>query len=56
MIQKAQGQIFDWNIDGSSVSSIYSSYSYLATTGSLSSSTFQYVPVTRSASPFSNAI
>jgi hypothetical protein len=55
IVQKAQGQIFDWNIDGSSVSSINSAYSYSATTGGLSSSTFQYVPTTTSTNP-SNAI
>jgi hypothetical protein len=55
IVQEAQGQIFDWNIDGSSVSSIYSAYSYLATSGGLSSSTFQYLPITTSTSPF-NAI
>ncbi len=55
IVQKAQGQIFDWNIDGSSVSSINSAYSYLATTGGLSLSTFQYVPITISTNPY-NAI
>jgi hypothetical protein len=54
-MKKAEGHIFDWNFDGSSLSTFYSAYSYSATTFGGSSSNFEYVPITSSTNP-SNAI